>query len=96
MGSGLGDPPDHRRARDRLAEAALAVDDQQRSPVEDRDRHLAGLAGAGPQATEIARQVAHAVAVMALEVRLDQVVGDDAGFLLRTAGGSEQRPAEAL
>jgi hypothetical protein len=78
-----------RVAGDDLAIAALAVIDDDRAGVADHPPRLVRLRLAGGEVAQIAGDHADPVAVMPLQIGLDQMAGDDAGLLLAAAAGGE-------
>src|SRR5207244_975312 len=75
-----------RIAGDDLAITTLAVIDEHRAAVGDDAAGLVGDRLTGAEVAEIARDHPDPMAVMALEVGLDQVIADDAGLLLVAPG----------
>ena len=74
----LGDADHRRLARGDLAPGALAVIDDQRAVLADDAALAVGDDGAAREMLQIVRDQADAVAVVAAQIGLDQVVGDDA------------------
>ena len=81
-----------RRAGDDLAVTALAVIDDHRPAVADDPAGLVRLDLAAAEIAQIGRDHADPVAVMALQIGLDEVVGDDLRLALGAAGGGEDPP----
>ena len=71
----------HRLPADHLAVARIAVDDDQGSAVDDDLGAGVRVQGAAVHAFDITRQHADAVAVMAHQVRHDEIVGDEPRLL---------------
>ena len=89
----------HGLVADGLAEAGLAVEREQRAAVEPGQHGCVGLQAAFEKRVRVARQHAHAVRIVAGEVGLDQVVGDELDFARRAAEALHQlvhRSTQAL
>ncbi len=95
---GLFDADAHRLRPDRLAESVMAVEDGDGGRVDHGGDALAGLDPALLQPVHIARHAGDAVAVMAGEVRLGEVVADAprlvgiAARLLENGGDERLQP----
>ena len=74
------DGPFDRLAGDHLAVAGMRVPDRDRAGIGDDLRLLVRLQGAALEIPDIGDQHADAVAVMAAQIGLDQMVGDDLGL----------------
>jgi hypothetical protein len=85
----------HRIARDHLAVAAVALDGRQRAGLHHDRAAPVGLQHALADVGGVGRQHADAVAVMAGEVRGDEIVGDDAGLARVAAECLQRRDREA-
>ena len=77
----LGDPEHHRFPRGDLAPGALAVIDDQRPILADHAPLAVGDDGAVGEMLQIIRDQADAMAVVAAQIGLEQVVGDEARLL---------------
>ena len=78
----LGDAEQRRFARRDLAPGALAVIDDQRAVLADDASLAVGDDGTVCEMLQIVRDQPDAVAVMAAQIGLDQVVGDDLRLVL--------------
>src|SRR5439155_25388057 len=67
--------------------AALAVIDEHRAAVGDNPPRLVDDRLAAAEVAQIGRNHPDAMAVMALQISLDEVIGDDLGLRLGAAGG---------
>ena len=94
-GLGLFDRHRHRLGIDVKAEAPMAVDYGRGRRFLDDGPLGARHDMTGLDAVDIGRDRDHPVRVMTGEVGIDAADRDGAGFLLRCAGGSEQRRANA-
>jgi hypothetical protein len=92
----LGDPDHCRFARGNLAPGARAVVDDQRPVLADDAPLAIGEDGAVGEMVQIVRDQTDAVAVMAAQIGLDQVVGDDARLVRVTAGRGEDAGCNAV
>src|SRR6185312_3693335 len=81
------DRPFHRLARDDLAVARMRIPYRDGPRIRDDLRCLVRFQCAGLEIAHIGDEHADAMAVMAAQVRLHQVLGDDGGFGGRTAAG---------
>ena len=88
------DRPLDRLARDHLAVAGMRIPDRDRAGVRDDLRLLVGLQRAGLEIPDIGDQHADAMAVMAAQIGLDQMVGDDGGLRRRAAAGRDDLVGE--
>src|SRR5579885_2898864 len=93
--SGGLDRPAHGVAGDHLAVAVATVPDSEIAALADDLGHLIRDQGAGFEVPHVVRKHAHAVAVVAREVGVDEVVGDDLRLGRATAGFLEEGAGEA-
>jgi hypothetical protein len=81
----------HGLCSDRLAEALVAVEHHERAAVGDDIGPLPGPDPALPHPVDVQRHAHDSVAVVAREVRPDQLPGDEPRLLLGAPGGGEDR-----
>ncbi len=91
-----GDALAHRLVGDRLAEAALAVQHQDRPLRLDHPGRLVGQKDALGQAADIERQHADAVGIVAGEIGADQMVRDQCCLARLAAGGGADGRGQAM
>ena len=81
----------HRLLADDLAEAEVAIDDDQRAAIACDASVPVRPHLARPQPVDVFRNADHAMRVVAHEARLDEMRGDDLGLARLRAGGDEDR-----
>ena len=80
--------------RDHLAVAGTRVPDRDRAGVGDDLRRLVDLQRAGLEVAHIGDEHPDAMAVMAAQIRLDQMIGNDRRLLGRTAACGDDAMGE--
>ena len=88
------DRPFDRLMRDHLAVAGPRVPDRDRAGVRDDLRRLVDLQRAGLEVAHIGDEHPDAVAVMAAQVRLDQMIGNERRLIGRTAACGDDAVGE--
>ena len=86
---GRADRPFDRLARDHLAIAGMRIPHRDRAGIGDNLGRLVDLQRACLEVAHIGDQHADAMAVMATQIGLDQVLGHDRGFRGRAAAGRD-------
>ncbi len=93
---GALDPALHRLVAHHLTETGIAVERQERARIVHHGHMFVDLQISGQEHFDVARQHADTVGVVAGQVGLDQVIGDQIGLTRARTGSGYDRPRHRL